>query len=232
MTCMGLILSGCAVSPGGPPEAESYELRHEGERIIYRGRMSAAANEEIAALLQQHPGQIEWLEIESPGGEVMLGLDLGDLVLEHELAVKVIDTGCHSSCANYVFTAGRQKVISEGSLVTWHGSALQRSLERSTRWRSIFRPSLRRSFEEWKARQKVFFQRIGVDERITIVGQDLKCGCIWALSAQDMARFGLDAEVPANYTDTNVSEVYGDHRAKLLALPDDVFERIRPREDA
>lgn len=230
-TCVGLIVSGCTASPGDPPEPERYEVLREGERIIYRGLMSGKAIDEVAALLQKHGDSIEWLEIESPGGDVMWGLDLGELVLEHELNVSVINTGCHSTCANYVFTAGRRKVIEEGSVVTWHGSALQRHWRVSTRIRRTMMPSHRQNFLEWKRRQKEFFERIGVDARITIVGQDLKCECIWALSANDMTRFGLDqVEVPKNYTDTDVAEIFEESHARFLELPDDVFARIRSRE--
>ncbi|MDZ7791923.1 MAG: hypothetical protein U5L08_15780 [Xanthomonadales bacterium] len=224
-----LILSACATSPDGPAEPEQYEVRHEEERIVYTGKMSANAIEEVADLLEQHGDSIEWLDIDSPGGDVMLGLDLAELVLEHELNVRAINTGCHSTCANYVFTAGRKRVIEEGALVTWHGSALQRRWGFSTRLGLIFNSSIRQSFNEWKLRQKDFFGRIDVDERITIVGQDLECQCTWALSGEDMAQFGLEnVEVSPDYLATDIPAIYPNMR--FLDLPDDVFERIRPRE--
>lgn len=230
-SCVGSLLAGCATTLPQREEPERYEVWHEGDRIVYRGSMSGQAIEEVAGLLAQHGDTVEWLDIESPGGEVMWGLDLGDLVLEHELGVRVINKGCHSTCANYVFTAGHPRVIEEGALVTWHGSALQRDW--SMRGGRPLKASLRRYFQAWKERQKAFFQRIGVDERITIVGQDLECECVWALSAKDMARFGLEGvDVPDGYTETDISSISDNPYMRFLELPDDVFERIRPPEDA
>ncbi|QKK01879.1 MAG: hypothetical protein HND55_03900 [Pseudomonadota bacterium] len=228
---LAMLLGACASSRPAPEEPERYDVRHEGNRIVYRGEMSGLAIEEVAGLLEQHGDMIEWLDIESPGGEVMWGLDLGELVLEHELKVRAFNTGCHSTCANYVFTAGRERAIEDGALVTWHGSALQRNL--SMRDGRPLKPSLRQYVQEWKERQSEFFQRTGVDERITIVGQDLGCECTWALSAEDMARFGLeDVDVPDGYTETDISSISDNSHMRFLELPDDVFERIRPREDA
>jgi len=233
LACIALMLAACAATPDEQPEPVGYEVWQEADHIIYRGLMLEEAVEEVAQLLRQHGNSINWLAIESPGGDVMIGMDLGELVHEHDLNVKVVNTGCHSSCANYVFTAGRLKVIEEGATVTWHGSALQHSLRTATRVQRRATPSPRRLLNRIKARQKEFFERIGVDARITIVGQDLNCRCVWALSADDMARFGLEnIEVPDNYSEIVAAEAETSRYMRLLSLPDDVFERIRPPEDA
>lgn len=229
-TCVGALLCGCALSPEQPEEPD-YELHRDGDHIVYRGSLYGQPVKEVSALLATHGEAIEWLDIESPGGEVMSGLALGELVLHHDLGVRVIGDGCHSSCANYVFTAGRQKVIAEGAVVTWHGSALQQRWSNTSSMRPSERSALREFIREWKALQKGFFERTGIDERITIVGQDLRCRCTWALSAKDMARFGLHAKVPESYTDTDMPEGSDGSRAKFLELPDDVMTRIRPRDE-
>ena len=36
----------------------------------------------------------------------------------------VVEDYCFSACANYIFTAGRNKVIQDDSIVGWHGSNL------------------------------------------------------------------------------------------------------------
>jgi len=228
-TCIVLIICGCAASPEDASEARDYLVWHEGDRIVYRGAMREAAVEEVANLLEARGDAVEWLWIESPGGDVMVGLDLGELVFEHGLNVKVFNTGCHSSCANYVFTAGRHKVIEDGSIVTWHGSALQRNWNVSTR-RVSRTPgsSPRHYFKKWETRQEAFYERVGVDARITIVGQDLRCECVWTMSAEDMARFGVDnVEVPDTYTPTEISQISDDSSIEFLDLPEDVFDRIR-----
>lgn len=228
-----LILCACATSPEESSEPKAYEVWHEADHVIYRGMMIEEAVDEVAKLLQKHGDSINWLAIESPGGDVMIGMDLGELVFEHGLDVKAVNTGCHSSCANYVFTAGRRKVIVEGATVTWHGSAIQRSWNIPMRVQPRTGLSLQRELEQIRERQKAFYERIGVDARITIVGHDLNCNCVWALSAEDMARFGLDGvEVPEDYHQTVASDAEEHRRTRLLPLPEDVFDRIRPPEDA
>jgi hypothetical protein len=225
-----LALSGCATTPEESSDRERYEVWQEADHIVYRGLLLEDAVNEVAELLREHGESINYLAIESPGGDVMIGMDLGELVHEYGLGVKVFNSGCHSSCANYVFTSGGRKVIGEGSLVTWHGSALQRNLV--TRVRRSARTIPRRMLNQIKVRQREFFERIGVDARITIVGQDLKCECVWALSAEDMSRFGLtNVEVPDDYTQTDVSAISENPYMRFLELPEDVFGRIRSPED-
>ncbi|RKR00444.1 hypothetical protein C7435_1652 [Maricaulis maris] len=36
----------------------------------------------------------------------------------------IVDGLCASSCANYLFPAGREKIVTEGSLVVWHGGPI------------------------------------------------------------------------------------------------------------
>lgn len=50
--------------------------------LIYTGPLSQDANTRAAALLKQFP-QVQTLKIISQGGEIGLGMDLGDLVYAH-----------------------------------------------------------------------------------------------------------------------------------------------------
>ena len=152
--------------------------------------------------------------IHSGGGNVYAGMDFGDMIQEHGLAVRVLGL-CASSCANYVFPAGTQKTILPGALVLWHGSLLQRGLGRKFdwaavegwhgrplgwlerwRWRRAQRERLRVGIE----RQNRFFERLGVDGRVTILGQEQRCSCSWTLSVEDMAAFGIrNVSAPGDY---------------------------------
>lgn len=58
--------------------------------------------------------------IESTGGEINLGLDLGSFIFKNQLNVKV-DSYCFSSCANYIFTAGIKKNLVKEAVVGFHG---------------------------------------------------------------------------------------------------------------
>ena len=228
-----LLVAGCASMPDGPPEPDGVEVQLNGDRIVYRGSMSGEAIDKVGHLLERADGRIAWLDIESGGGEVNWGLDLGNLVHEHGLHVRVIGAGCHSSCANYVFTAADRRVIEPGAVVSWHGSALQRRWGFRARVLMTISSEARDYFVQWQQRQEEFFERIEVDPRVTIVGQDLGCRCTWALSVEDMALFGLtNIEAPESYTSTDLSGFPERYRFRFLDLPEDVFERIRERGDA
>lgn len=179
-----------------------------GTEISYRGVLDEHGVESVRQLLASDT-EIETLAIASPGGELNLGMDLADLVVDHGLDVRVVGWGCASSCANYVFPAGRHKFVDSGAVVVWHGSALQKGL--GGWWRVL--PAMRAYARKVKARQRLFYERIGVDARVTILGQELGCRCLWTLRPLDMAKFGI--------RDVHVAPAYGERQ------PD--WDRLRIR---
>ena len=147
---IGLVVAACATGSSRPPESRSLEIapRTPGraapqttentaqveqgilvERrenvVLYRGRLTEKGLEALRSI-GNDPG-VTTLLIDSTGGEIVLGMEFGDWVIDHELDV-VIDRACLSSCANYIFTAGRNKKIMPGAVVAWHGSAKQPGL--------------------------------------------------------------------------------------------------------
>lgn len=64
--------------------------------------------------------------IGSQGGDVYAGLAIGYLIHAQQLDVEVLDL-CASSCANYLFPAGRKKILNKHSIVMYHGNSLQKS---------------------------------------------------------------------------------------------------------
>lgn len=200
-------------------------VERAGDAIVYRGHLDAQANARVAELLQD--GGVRWLRITSGGGEVNLGMDLGELVRAHRLDVEVADY-CASSCANYVFPAGVRKRLPAGSLVVWHGSAIQQgvddpaSLDFADAERQLGRAltgaeraaafeSLRAYGQAARQRQAAFFAALGVDPRVTVFGQEVGCGCEWTLAPADMARFGITA--------VQAAPGYGSHRPRGQAYP-------------
>jgi hypothetical protein len=193
---------------------QGIRIERNGETVTYRGTLTgaglsalrhAAADPEVTALL-----------IESTGGEIVVGMDFGNWVVDRELDV-IVDRACLSSCANYVFTAGRKKEILPGAVVAWHGSAkqpglleqLHRIVEQdiasqrlSPRKERYELKRARRANIDYLTRaiykQDEFFYRIGVDEYVTRVGND-KYGVrgFFYLSVDDMAVFGIDNVVAA-----------------------------------
>ena len=123
------------------------------------------------------------------------------------------------------------KIIESGALVAWHGSALQ-SIRRSRREiaevidRDVlpFLPEHERGqkrselvanslnyLRAAQARQSAFFNRIGVDERITTTGENATAvKDFWFLSKRSMNSFGIKSVVtPPDYNSTDTSR-FGD----------------------
>ena len=166
-----------------------------GDQIEYVGHLDKGGVDAVRHILETDQS-IDTLVISSPGGELNLGMDLGELVHAHGLDVRVTGMGCASSCANYVFPAGRRKTIDSGSVVVWHGSALQKYLGGFL----LVVPEMRDYVKKVRVRQQAFYEALNVDARITILGQELKCRCVWTLLPQDMAKFGIgNVQAAENY---------------------------------
>lgn len=58
--------------------------------------------------------------VDSGGGDAEVGLAIGGLIAKADIDVEVQGI-CMSSCANYIFTAGRNKILNRG-IVGYHGN--------------------------------------------------------------------------------------------------------------
>ena len=66
------------------------------------------------------------LYVGSGGGDGYAGLAIGELVYAYQLDVHVEDL-CASSCANYIFPAGKRKTLGHSAIVMYHGNTLQKN---------------------------------------------------------------------------------------------------------
>jgi hypothetical protein len=188
-----------ALEPAADPN-KPYRVTLGREVVSYDGPLDAAG---IAELRRAGP-EVKLLRIRSSGGDVDLGMDLAEWVLERGLDVEV-DGPCLSSCANYIFPAGRRKVIAPGGVVAWHGSARQTNMadqldaalaevrqKEPTLDVAETRAQMAAYMKRVIARQDAFFARIGVAECVTRIGQ-LRLGApgLFTMSIADMARFGI-----------------------------------------
>lgn len=196
-----------------------------GSNLFYEGKLLPEGLEKLKAAFEKSIDPIDWLVINSGGGEIGIAMDIGIWVHDNGLDVKVVNA-CLSSCANYIFPAGKHKVISANAIVGWHGSAIQESFDLSAMdeylksvedpWkREEIRRGLLADHEKYisnmKEKQRTFFKTIDVDETLTVVGQSKKYHAddFWFLSVEDMARFGVDhVTAPENYPETDVSRFF------------------------
>jgi hypothetical protein len=162
--------------------------------LVYRGGLSQGSNERLFELFDTAKIKPELLRITSSGGDVNLGMDLGEWVFEHHLDVEIVGY-CFSSCANYVFLAGRTKVLNPDSILLWHGGSLQKGNEEE-----LVRLGGERGkkyFDSWRKREDAFFRTIHIDQRILTYGQTAshvklpRTAAGYDYSVEDMAKFGV-----------------------------------------
>jgi len=241
-TCSALRFAAALVITGAvaaePHPADVYTI---GDSLHYSGLLTAAGLEQVKSRYGAARETPVWFVIDSGGGEVNIAMDFGDWIHAHGLNVRVVDR-CLSACANYVFPAARVKVIEPGAVVAWHGSAIQTPdtsrkeiaavIERDVmprtapNERTALRTKLLDETLEYvraaRARQRVFFERIGVDESVTTIGEG-RPGIeeFWFLSVAAMARFGIDLVVaPADYPATDTAR-FGQGVVRYLELAGD-----------
>lgn len=188
--------------------------------IEYQGLITTEANDGVRELYQEASPKPTTVIIESPGGSAGAAMQLGHWMLDHELDVRV-DTFCYSSCANYVFPAGRNKLLGSHASLMWHGGVAQPmdrlklehvlddmlgSLDEQTRAEVLGERSREQLLEDLEAsrldliaREAQFFQRVGVDPRLTVLGHLFEHELLaddhdydgWDLSLSDLDKLGV-----------------------------------------
>lgn len=200
----------------------------EATTVTYAGKLS---ERNVELFLDAVKGKkLTMLVISSSGGEINAGIKMGSWVFDNHIDVAV-EKMCLSSCANYVFPAGRRKTIRPGAVVAWHGKALQESgmsdeevraqvigafntLPESEKEKTDLEDLIgqaiartRQQRTESLKRHSEFFRKIGVDESVCRIGNE-KYGAkdLYFLSVKDMARFRIyDVEAPADYEKTDLA---------------------------
>lgn len=147
--------------PTETKEEDHVDVHVEGTSILYDGPMAAEGVEQVKKL---YTTDIDRLVLNCPGGEINIGMDLGEWVYDHGLDVEIKNIA-FSSAANYVFPAGKNKYLHKDSMVGWHGGATQ---EHENFFMELF---MKKYLKEGKARETAFFKKIGVDQRSTVYGQ-------------------------------------------------------------
>jgi hypothetical protein len=152
--------------------------------IYYVGHLTSLLNNEVFQLYEENKA-INLIAIQSKGGEVNAGLDLGLFLYSNGLNVRV-DSYCLSSCANYVFTAGSVKYVSSNSIIAFHGGATSESIMNDTLLEELPISERKILIDKFKIyrkklviKEKEFFDRISVQQRITTIGKTNKFLSFW-----------------------------------------------------
>lgn len=173
--------------------------------VIYRGKLSPSANQKLLSILKNGESKIEWLSITSEGGEINHGMDLGDIVHDYDLKLEVNDY-CLSSCANYVFSAAKHHRISNHAVIGFHGGTTGMEKEITSFIKALpekeqvsTKQNLEKYMKSAVIREREFFEKIGVDQQITTLGQSSEYKAIggkeeftgWYYSLEGLAKLGV-----------------------------------------
>jgi hypothetical protein len=215
-----LLLLASAAGAQPPPSAS---VTRDGDAIVFDGRIDQRSAEAFLRLVAEPA--VRRVVIRSPGGLVAPALEMGEAIHARALDVEV-DHACYSSCANYIFPAGRRKVLSGPAAVGWHGN-MAHVLYRAARGEEHWSDEDLASARVLARREQDFFRRIGVDGFVTWFGKLPPYGVdeFYALSVSDMAGFGI--------TGVTVRDPYapaaGDVR--MIAVDWDRLRATRPEVD-
>jgi len=194
-----VLLAGCTTAP---------PVRDQDGIVHFSGSISDRSVSEFIA--RQTDAPVTRVVVDSPGGDVVSGIRLANWIFDHHADVEV-ENQCASSCASYLFAAGRRKIIDDRALVLWHGSILQKDFrERGAQCERHIREltDAGKDFETLRAHdpevaycfayrnaveaQRAFFARVGVDEYVTRMGQEPHdFQSIWTVPVDVMTRMGL-----------------------------------------
>ena len=103
---------------------DSATIAVEGSTIIFEGRIGPRTDSDFFDAVNGKEDQLNSIRINSGGGLTDEAMKIGLWIFDHELDV-IVDEICFSSCANYIFTAAKNKIIEKDAIVGWHGSEQQ-----------------------------------------------------------------------------------------------------------
>lgn len=181
-TCLLFLLSVSQISFAEEQPIVVFDKNNK--TIFYSGALTERGFEKFRQLLTEFKDSVLWLEIKSKGGEINVGMDFGELIHENKLNLSVPEY-CLSSCANYIFTAAAEKRLGKYALIGFHGGASSRTFKNSQLEEQIesfpenqrdevknqIRKQLKGYMERSQQREKIFFEKVGVAQKITTLGQ-------------------------------------------------------------
>ena len=164
----------------------------ENNLIYYDGSLSEEANDKVKNLYNEN---ITGLAINSRGGEINLGMDLGDWIYKHDLDIYVKNYA-FSSAANYVVPAGKNIFLYKNSMIGWHGGVNQVPTTLFEKFMTNF--ILKNYIKEAKIKENKFFKKIKVNQDITTYGKKKEFNKYnekdyigWTYSLNMMKSFGM-----------------------------------------
>lgn len=113
---------GLAEEPGKPSTDPNPEVRIEGDTLIYIGGINENGVTALSEAVRTIPrGKITRMLVNSGGGDTKPGIYIGSIIADLKPHL-TIETGCFSSCANFIAPAAASITIGENAFLGWHGN--------------------------------------------------------------------------------------------------------------
>ncbi|OYT88728.1 MAG: hypothetical protein CFE43_21025 [Burkholderiales bacterium PBB3] len=200
------------------------EVTISGSEIHYAGDIDTVVAKSIVDLIEQQ--KFDTLLIHSKGGDVEAARKIGVAVFDQKITV-VVSGQCSSSCARYIFTGAKTKQIKPEAFVMFSeyknyydyvktiNQLAEKKLSNGIAILSESEKGQLAIGEKWVGPEKEYFQKIGVDMRITSLGYvPGKSVSHWVMTAKRMSDFGVsNVALPDDYA----SQVFCD-KMKLKGL--------------
>lgn len=214
----------------------------QGDALIFDGEFETATVR--SAIAEVGRRDVRRVVVTSRGGDVLSGLMFAEWIHSRGMDVEVRGI-CASSCANYVFAAGRRKTLAAGSLLIWHGGAFQQNFvafakayEAALWRREMGQPEredtkLLQASERYEmvklqqARERDFYAAVNVDPALPSLGHlKPEPHLPWTLTPGAMSEAGLRAvSVPPGYATSAYlnewkTQRYGEAQAPAISVLD------------
>jgi hypothetical protein len=211
---LGITLSACSSLRPLSQDAELSQVKRiDDETILFTGTITRVSVAQFQKALTPNTKKVL---LDSPGGYARFAIEMADSIFDRNLDVEVTNR-CFSSCANYLFPAGRRKIIGKEGVLMWHGCGKYDSYLDQVNHQKLTENN-KESYEEFIGLEQKFLNKIGMDEFICWFGMippyNSRFG--YTLSKQDMERFGIRGiEVRDNYP--TVSSIFLNLKYRIMS---------------
>lgn len=220
IACLTLIVGGCATRTIAP-------VTISGKTVVFQGLISDRTVDEFIQVIELH--NASRVLIASGGGHVAPAIRMAKAIFARGMDVEVFGQ-CFSSCANYVFPAGRNKSITGLGVVGWHGN-MQHLLHLHHTGEAPMAGAFLDEVKTLASLEAEFFESIGVDSFVCWFGKIAPHHVphMYFLSVTDMAKFGIsNVSVRADYasTDLSIYNASGTEKVRFLAVDWDSLRHV------
>lgn len=216
------LLAGCSSLPTEPPQGVS--ANGESGRATLVGPIDWASVHRLRTLVQDK--KIHILEVDSRGGDNEAAMALGYWLHDEKINLEVPRL-CLGSCANYLFPAANKKLIAPGAIVAWQGNVHYQLLQQEQPKLFAHHDAPRSNNELIRLRQQasveqIFFQRIGVDERVCWIGKlpPYNAPGHFVLPPEDLRRFHIkEVRTELDYSARSAARWSREFQVQKVVLP-------------